>query len=373
MSEYLFWFSVVLIVYPYIIYPAVLWVFTKWKKVRVRPNADFSGSIAIVCSVYNEEKVIAEKIKNFYSLETPSAELYLGLDGCTDKTLIEINRVVVDERVKVFVYQRGGKVRVLNALLSEVHQSLVVMTDANSMFKADAVNKIVSHMRKGIGVVCGRLVLVDKNGYSGESVYWRFETLIKNFESKFGSVVGANGAIYLFRRELFQVLPVNTINDDFSISMKIYQDGYEIVYADNAIAEEQQITTDNEEFRRHVRDAAGHFRALVYLKSLLNPLQGKKFFFYVSHRVLRWFGPFFFIINLLVNFQLALHHVGWRNLFFAQLCGYTLILSVHISGTRWKPLYVPYYFMLINFAILVGFLKNLFGFQKASWDSTRRQ
>ena len=369
--ELIFWVSLFLMIYPYFVYPGILLVLARWRP-EVDGGAGMAAPVAMVCSVYNEENVISQKIENFYRLEYRPAELYLGLDGCTDNTLAEIRRAVIDDRVKVFVYPRGGKVSVINALLQQVQQPLVVMTDANSMFRPEAVTKLVAYMKHGVGVVCGQLVLVDKTGKSGEGIYWRFETFIKKAESIFGSVIGANGAIYLFRREFFDPLPANTINDDFSISMRIYERGHSIVYAEDAIAEELQVTTDAEEFRRHVRDAAGHFRALGYLSSLLNPLRGKKFFFYASHRVLRWMGPFLLLAALGSNAQLALSNPSWRVFLVVQVCGYAVMALVPVARIRWKPLYVPYYFILLNLAILVGFIKNLLGLQKTSWVSTRR-
>lgn len=368
--ELIFWFSLIMVVYPHLIYPTLLFLFPRKKETPVSTNV--SGPIAIVCSIYNEEKIITQKIENFYCLQNKKAELYLGLDGCTDNTMAEIQQSVRDNRVKVFSYPRGGKVSVINALMNEVHQLFVVMTDANSMFKKNAIEKLIEKLQKGVGVVCGRLILVDEAGHSGEGIYWRIETFIKKIETGFGSVIGANGAIYLFRRELFEPLPPNTINDDFCISMNIYERGYAVVYAEDAIAEEPLVTSDAEEFQRHVRDAAGHFRAIVYLWPLLNPLMGKRFFFYFSHRVLRWIVPFFLIIAILSNTLLAIGHPFYRVILAIHFSGYILLGLIHLSGTRRKPLYVPFYFMLVNAAILIGFIKNMCGLQRTTWKSTRR-
>jgi biofilm PGA synthesis N-glycosyltransferase PgaC len=369
MLEAVFWIAVLLILYPQLIYPAVLYLLPKREPKRRLTGA--TGAVAVVCSVYNEEKVIAQKIENFYLLDYPDVELYLGLDGCCDHTLAEIRRAVRDDRVRVFEFPRGGKVSVINALMQQVWQPFVVMTDANSMFRPDAVSRLLAHWRPEVGVVCGRLVLVDEAGGSGEGLYWRFETFIKKMESAFDSVIGANGAIYLFRRELFEPLPADTINDDFSISMRIYQKGYGVIYAAEAVAAEPQITSDAEEFRRHVRDAAGHFRALVYLRGLLNPWHGKRFFFYLSHRVLRWLAPFFLVAAFLSNALLAAEPIYYL-LFAGQCLGYGILAAVYLFRIRWRPLYLSYYFILLNLAILFGFFKNLLGRQKAAWESTRR-
>lgn len=360
--------AVFFILYPHVIYPALLYVLRR-KSEKPR-HGGAVGPVAIVCSVYNEEKVIASKIRNFYSLDYRDVELYLGLDGCTDGTLAEIRRTQQDDRVKVFVLPRGGKVSVINRLLGEVQQPYVVMTDANSMFRPDAVRKLLAHLTAGVGVVCGRLALIE-TGHSGEGIYWRIETFVKQVESQWGSVVGANGAIYLLKRNLFDPLPADTINDDFSISMRIFEKGYAVVYAEDAVAEEQLVTTDAEEFKRHIRDAAGHFRALAYHWRLLNPLRAKRFFFYLSHRVIRWLGPFFLIMAFVSNLMLLKYPV-YGVLFSVQCLGYVLVVAVHALRIRWKPLYVPYYFMLVNTAIMLGFFRNVLGLQKATWKTTRR-
>jgi cellulose synthase/poly-beta-1,6-N-acetylglucosamine synthase-like glycosyltransferase len=369
MMELVYWVSVLLVLYPNFIYPGVLFLLRSSAPKGRNPGA--LGPVALVCSVFNEEKVIARKIENFYLLDYPEVELYLGLDGCSDSTLTEIRRAIRDNRVKVFEFPRGGKVCVINALMEQVRQPYVVMTDANSMFRPDAVSNLLASLGKGVGVVCGRLVLLDEDGASGEGIYWRLETFIKKRESLFGSVIGANGAIYLFRRELFEPLPTTTINDDFSISMRIVEQGYAAVYAEDAVAEELQITTDAEEFRRHVRDAAGHFRALLYLRGLLNPLHGKSFFFYLSHRVLRWLGPFFLLSAFMSN-ALLLADRQYQALFATQCLGYGIMVVTYWFRIRWKPLYILSYFILLNLAIMVGFFKNLLSLQQTTWDSTRR-
>ena len=184
--------------------------------------------------------------------------------------------------------------------------------------------------------------------------------------------MGANGAIYLFRKELFEPLPLNTINDDFTLSMCVYENGHAVVFAQDAIAEEKLVTSDAEEFCRHVRDAAGHFRAMAHLWRLLNPLCGKRFFFYFSHRVLRWLVPFLLLILLICNAFLAFQDITYAVILVIHFAVYGILAAVHITGIRWQPLYILYYFMLLNTAILLGFFKNAFGMQKVLWESTRR-
>lgn len=360
------WFALaVAIVLPYSLFPLGLRIFQK----IVRPRRRIADEpVTIVCSLYNEERIIAEKIKNFKKLQG-DVRILFGLDGCSDRTEHIILAEARDRRIQYRNFPRSGKSKVLNGLLMEVETPLVVLTDANSMFRPEAILRLRDHMAEGVGVVVGKLVLTDAAGSSGEGFYWRFETWLKTRESGWGSVMGANGAIYLIRRDLFEELPKYAINDDFMISMKIYEKGYDVVYAPEAVAEEESSPGDTGEFKRHVRDGAGHVGAFRYLWRLLNPLRFKRFVFYFCHRVLRWLAPVLMIGLAGVSWFGG----GWmRTSFWIQMVGYCASAAIIGLKIRWKPLYVPTYFVMINAALLVGYVRYALGLQSITWKSTER-
>ena len=81
--------------------------------------------------------------------------------------------------------------------------------------------------------------------------------------------------------------------------------------------------------------------------------------------------PFLFFTAMVSNAMLQ-DQPFYRTLMLLQCFGYGLLAVVHFGKIRRKPLYVPYYFMLVNTAILLGFFKNMLGLQKTSWVSTKR-
>ena len=367
-----FWISVFLIVYPNVLYPASIILLSSLFKARETANRVPShGPVAVICAAHNEEKVIAEKIENFYAQDYPDRELFIGLDACSDRTADEIRRVTRDKRVKVFDYPRQGKARVIESLIREAWQPYLVLTDANSIFRADAISRLMDQMDDNGGVVCGRLILKGPGRESGEALYWRLETRLKRAESRWGSVMGANGAIYLIRRSLFDPLPKNVINDDLVISLRIYQKGFPIVFADDAIAEEESEGINSVEIKRHIRDSAGHVYAARFLTSLLNPLKPKRFFFYVSHRILRWLGPVFLLFALFSNFAL-IGRPFYALLAVLQILAYGSAILVHFFGIRWRPAYVLGHFLILNAIMLVGYFRAFAGLQKPTWEPTPR-
>ena len=366
--------SLFLVVYTYLFYPLVITILSKLVAIRQQNTApaDFVPSVAILCAMYNEEDVAENKIANFKSLTYPSLKMYIGSDGSSDKTNKILEKYSHDLFLSIYTFPRRGKVNVINDLIVASCEDILVFTDANSMFQYDAIEHLIEPFTDStVGAVCGRLILLDVEGKSGEGFYWRFETMLKRSESVFKCVVGGNGAIYAVRRELVQQLPANTINDDFTVSMRIIQQGYGMIYSDRAIATEEVGKDDSVEFRRHVRDAAGHYRAMIHLLPLLNPMHPKRFFFYFSHRVIRWFVPHLMILLCIVPW-FALPSFVAKCVLLAEGLFYLFAAIGCLSQSKHMLFYIPYYFTHINFALMIGFIRNLMGVQKVTWDRTQR-
>lgn len=364
-----------LVAYTYLIFPLGIRLLSMCVKPKRAPNdvsAGPSPSVAIVCAMYNEEDVAEQKIANFRSLTYPGLRMYIGSDGSSDRTNDILAKYAKDEALTICTFPRRGKVHVINDLAARATEDVLVFTDANSMFSRDAIEKLMLHFNDPtIGAVCGRLKLVDSSGSSGEGFYWRFETMIKKAESVFECVIGGNGAIYAVRRNLVQQLPANTINDDFTLSMRAIAQGYGMVYAEDAVATEDVGKDDKVEFKRHIRDAAGHYRAMRHLIGLLNPLHPKRFFFYFSHRVIRWFVPHLMLLLICLPLLDASSPVS-RASIAAQSLFYGLAILGWFSGSRLLPIYIPFYFTYINVAMFIGFIKNMAGLQRVTWNSTQR-
>lgn len=366
--------SLFLVCFTYLIFPVVIQIMASILRNnrKVSFSDTYRPTVAIICAMYNEEDVVEYKIKNFKELTCPEVRLYIGSDGSSDRTNQILQQHSGDHKLCINLFPRRGKVHVINDLTVLADEDIFVFTDANSMYAPDAIEKLVQHFSdSSIGAVCGRLHLVDKDNKSGEGFYWRYETMLKRAESVFKCVIGGNGAIYAVRRELVEPLPSDTINDDFTLSMRVLQQGYGMVYAEDAVATEEVAINDSIEFKRHIRDAAGHYRAMKHLYPLLNPLHFKRFFFYVSHRVIRWFVPHLMIL-LIVLPLFFLESKFVRLIAIGEIFFYLLAIWYKVFGFKSNLFYIPYYFTYINVALFIGFIKNLIGIQKVTWDSTQR-
>lgn len=382
--EIFFWMGIVALIYAYLGYP--LFLLSLNKLFYSKPLSDKKTiirwpTVSILIAAYNEEKVINGRIQNCLEVDYPAGllDIWIASDGSSDNT----NEIVKsyakkDKKIHLLEFPRTGKSRVLNKAISYVKSEIVVFSDANTEFESAALKNLISHFfDPDIGCVCGRLVYRNPDGIisgKGESLYWRFETVLKKIESKLGYVAGANGAIYAIRRELFKPLPPKTINDDFMTSMQIVKKGFKCIYEENAIAYENVALTMKSEFNRHVRDSAGHYIAVCHLLGLLNPFLGVRSFIYWSHRMLRWLAPFMLIFLFFSNIIL-LNNIFYKNLLFLQVGFYLLsvIGLVSIKSIRLPFfVYVPFYFCNLNLALLLGFFKAFTGKQKTTWERTER-
>jgi poly-beta-1,6-N-acetyl-D-glucosamine synthase len=381
---FLFWVSMGILFYTYLGYPMALFIIIElfYSKIDMTVVGKPWPKVSILIAAYNEEKVIKSKIENCLEIDYPSdlLDVWIASDGSSDGT----NEIVKDyvknnPSIHLIELPRTGKSGAINKAIIQIKSEIVVFSDANTIYNQNSIKKLIVHFADPkIGCVCGRLVYRNPGEVvsgKGESFYWRYETALKKLESKIGYIAGANGSIYAIRRSLFEPLPAKTINDDFTISMKIVEKGFKSVYEDNALAYEDVAPKMESEFKRHVRDGAGHYIAVGYLLKLLNPFWGMRSFIYWSHRIFRWAAPFILILVFIFNIFL-IESSFYLGLFLIQVMFYSFavigLLSERVNRKLPFFLYIPFYFCNLNVALLYGFIRVIGGVQKTTWESTAR-
>ncbi len=395
--EILFWTCVFFILYAYIFYPILLFLLKPFSPKKQPPQLQPWPKVSIVIAAYNEEKTIARRVENCLALDYPgdSLEIIIASDGSTDQTNSLVQKFSPSltlphtqdkvfsgcggEKVVLYDYpQRRGKVNVLNDTVPKAHHDIIVFSDANTIFERDAVKNLVRHFKdERVGCVCGQLNFVNAQGSRTgelEGVYWKFETWLKKEEGARGSLLGANGGIFALRKELFVQCPPGTIVEDFVIAMKILQRGYKVIYDPLARATEESASNIIHEKKRRVRIGAGDFQALFMLLPMLSPLRGFSALAFWSHKVIRWFVPFFMVGAFVANLALIGIPV-YRLLFIGQILFYLCALFGQIlnwSGVHSKFFNLCYYFVSMNSALLLGFFRFLFKTQKVTWERTQR-
>jgi cellulose synthase/poly-beta-1,6-N-acetylglucosamine synthase-like glycosyltransferase len=212
---------------------------------------------------------------------------------------------------------------------------------------------------------------------AGEGIYWRYESWLKKMDSDLGSVIGAAGELFSFRNELFEILPADTIIEDFVLSMRIAMRGYRVVYEPNAYAIEAPSISIAEEWKRKVRICAGAFQAFNYLPQLWNPFKyGKLSFQYLAHRFMRWaVVPFLLPIIFLLTGILALQSEFYQALFVLESLGLVIALMGFLILDKIKVpklLIMSTYVLMMNAAAYAGLIRYWRKNQNVAWEKARR-
>ena len=387
----IFWLSLFIVFYTFAGYGIFLYFLIKVKRYlkekTVTTYAEYGTlpACTLVVAAYNEELFISQKIANCLQLKYPEGKLKLLFitDGSSDKTSDIISQY--PQIQLLHQPERAGKIAAVHRAMTYVDTEIVVFTDANTFLNPDAIICICRHYNdKSVGAVAGeKRVQIDENAdasAAGEGFYWKYESALKKWDSELYSVVGAAGELFSVRRSLYQDVPADTILDDFMISMLIAEKGYRIVYEPEAYAIETASENVSEELKRKIRIAAGGMQSILRLKSLFNPFKNPVLSFqYISHRVLRWtVTPFLLILVLILNVFLAVEAgaVFYQLVLVAQIFFYLLAILGFIMEKRQiriKVLFIPYYFCVMNYAVLMGIIRYFSKKQSSIWEKALRK
>jgi cellulose synthase/poly-beta-1,6-N-acetylglucosamine synthase-like glycosyltransferase len=376
----LFWIFSVLIAYPYLIYPPLIWILSRLLGRQPRAPDIVAPSLSVLIVARNEQGVIQRRIDNALALEYPPGriEVVVASDGSSDQTAQIVGQNAHRGVRLIELAGAGGKASALNAVFPQLTGDIVLLSDANTEFNPAAASQLARWFADPtVGVVCGRLILVDPlTGRNADGLYWRFETMLKVCEARLGALLGANGAIYAVRRAVYPALPDRTIVEDFVIPLLArLRHGCGVLYDSTAIARETSAPSLREEFRRRCRIGAGDFQSLALLWPLLNPRRGFVSFTFFSHKLLRWLCPFFLIGSLASSAALA-RRPFFRVAACAQL-GFYLVCAVVMLAPRRVPLprivMLATMFVSMNAALLTGFWVWLTGSGQGQWEPTQRE
>ena len=395
--EIAFWLLLFSVFYSYIGYGMLLGLLVKLKGKPSQQLANVTDAdlpdVTFMVAAYNEERWIEDKIRNSLALDYPKNKIYFFFvtDGSTDSTAEKIINYPNTEGYKIELYhqpERRGKIAAVERVMPFVHTPVVVFTDANTDLNPEAIRKMVRHYADPtVGAIAGekRVQMSGEASGAGEGLYWKYESLLKKWDSQLYSAVGAAGELFSVRTDLYTPVEKDTLIEDFVMTMRIAERGYRIVYESEAYAVEGHSADVKEELKRKIRISAGGLQAVWRLRSLLNPFRfGVLSFQYWSHRVLRWTLaplalPLIFILNLLLILR------GYKNsdfgstvydlLFWGQVIFYISAILGWIfeqMKLKVKAFYVPYYFCMMNYSVYRGLGRLISGSQSVVWEKSKR-
>lgn len=380
LTKTAFWLALFLIAYSYIGYYLFLnivyfFYWLKGKNVTLQPPSEHKyPKVSFIISAYNEEKVIEKKLANTLQLDYPKEklEIIVASDHSNDRTH-EIVRQFKSDGVRLFVAtKRRGKTNVQNEVVRIATGEILVFSDANAMWDQNAIIRLVAAFNDPkIGYVAGRLEYINSDSnvtsYS-ESLYWKYDLLLRTFESQIYSITAGNGAIYAVRKEDYEFVdPMYTHDLEFPHLM--VEKGKRAIYDDNALAFEKAGETLNDEFKRKVRMFGRNWQRMLTNLNMFNPLKVGLLYsiFMISHKLLRYFLPFLHIALMIANIMLISQR-HYLVLLIFHILFYVFALIGFVTRTHSKLFYIPLYYVTFQYTELLGFIRFITGGNKAYWE-----
>jgi cellulose synthase/poly-beta-1,6-N-acetylglucosamine synthase-like glycosyltransferase len=382
----LFWCSVAIIFYSYFFFPVML----KWlpgNKTIQSPGFskdDDLPLVSILIAAFNEQEVIEQKIRSIFQTTYPISqiEVLIGSDASTDKTNSIVTGLMCEFRnLKFFPFsQRRGKGNVVNELNKHATGKILIFTDANVMLDNNTIFELVRYFKdEKIGLVDSQML--NTNLHPGgisfqERAYIAREVFIKHCESVlWGTMMGPFGGCYAIRTDVYEPVPSNFLVDDFYVNMIVLEKGYKCINNLEAKVYEDVSNNLTDEFKRKIRISTGNFQNLKRFSHLLwHKTKGLSFCF-ISHKALRWTGPFFLISAFMFNLVLAVYSPLYFYIFILHCLLFVLpLLDLLLKSTGFNISLLRFvtHFYSMNLALLAGFFKSLNKIESNVWKPTQR-
>jgi cellulose synthase/poly-beta-1,6-N-acetylglucosamine synthase-like glycosyltransferase len=259
----------------HVLYPAWLAWRTRGRRgrvpvARVAAGPEAPPDLTVVVPAYREAGVIAAKIDDLRANGYPgSLEILVVADGDPDTA-------EAAERAGARTLtgpERLGKSQALNRGFAEATTPVVVISDANNRLEAGALVALVGHFADpAVGAVAGEKL--EDGGGGGESLYWRFESWLKEREDRLGTTIGLVGELSAIRAEAWRPIPHDVATDDFWAALDINEQGYRIAYEPRARALDPPAPSLRASWERRIRSVSGALHIMVRRRRQLRPSAG---------------------------------------------------------------------------------------------------
>jgi cellulose synthase/poly-beta-1,6-N-acetylglucosamine synthase-like glycosyltransferase len=357
----LFWGSLAALAWTHVLYPLAVALAARVRTRQVARDDAYLPSAAVIVTAYNEEEAIERRLENLRALDYPPEllELVVTSDASTDRT----EELAEAAGARVVRNPRGGKVAAQDAAVRSTEAEVVAFSDANATWAPDALRKLVRNLADPrVAYVCGRLKLEAPDGSNREGVYWRYELVTREGESRLGSVTAGNGAIYALRRSDYAEVDPR-FGHDLSLPYLMVQHGKRAVYEPDALAFERPTPTNETEYRRKVR-MFEHSWLIVLRGRMLRGQPPGYFVELLSHRHLRYASGLLHLVLLGSSLALLGHGVVYAIVLGLQL-GLLLAALVGVGIAR--------YYVLITWATVVALWNYLRRGVPATWAPQREE
>ena len=376
LAKTLFWLAVCIVTYVYAGHPALLYVLA-----RLHPKRWLQGevglSVAVFISAFNEEKGIGQKIRNLLEQDYPGPfTIVVANDGSSDSTA-QIVKSFEDPRVVLYDFEKNrGKAAMQNEIVPTLGADIVIFSDATSAWPKDGLRKIVRNFYDA-NVGCVAVDLCFRREHDGivergQGAYWKYERFLRRYGALVGTNIVASGTTYAIRRPMFSPIRPD-IGEDLSNPLQVAMAGSRVIFDPEVVVEERSSSTHAGEMRMRTRIAVRNVTGLASYVKFLRPRYGFAAYQLLIHKYLRVFCWIPMLIALVANYVLR-GAAPYSYLFVMQVALYILALVGYLrarAGGRARITDLPYYFVLLNYACMLGLIQYLRGVRRPTWTPER--
>lgn len=262
---------------------------------------DYTPRITVIVPAHNEAPNISRKLEQLLGQSYPSAQIEIIVvdDGSTDQTLSILKNY--ESRIRIIsLATPQGKIAALNQALKESYSEIVVITDADTELEQYSIRELVRPFYDSeIGAVSGRLKIRGQGRSARyERAYVESEDAFRQKENRISSVPFLFGQLSAFRRKVLPRINSNSAVDDIEMALVIWERGYKVIYAPEAIVYENVPNSLRQLFQQKRRRGGCTIEVILRHLGIIKPQSGFFAITFFVRRVLPFFLPLIFIINI---------------------------------------------------------------------------
>jgi cellulose synthase/poly-beta-1,6-N-acetylglucosamine synthase-like glycosyltransferase/peptidoglycan/xylan/chitin deacetylase (PgdA/CDA1 family) len=250
----------------------LLCAFARRHSARVRRTGPESlgdpTQVSVIIPAFNEQVGIAATIRSVVASEGVELDIIVVDDGSTDATAAVADGLGFPN-VRVIRQQNTGKAGALRAGIELSRCEVVVLLDGDTVFERSTIRRLVAPLADAaIGAVAGNTKVGNRGGLLGK---WQHLEYVVGFNldrrlyeelSCMPTVPGAVGAFRVTAIRDAGGVPRDTLAEDTDLTIAVLRAGWQIVYAEDAIAWTEAPSTLGQLWRQRYRWCYGTLQAM---------------------------------------------------------------------------------------------------------------
>jgi len=372
-----FWLALLGAAYSYFLYPLLLGLVPRRRKVA-SPAPAQPPFLSVIITVYNESGRIADKLDNTLALDYPAErrEIIVASDASDDGT-DDIVASYAGRGVRLVRAPRhDGKEAAQALAIAAARGDILVFSDASTRLPPHSLRRIADNfLDPAVGAVSSEDRFLSPDGKTvGEGLYVRYEMWLRRLESERAGLVGLSGSFFAARREVCADWDL-LAPSDFNTALNCARRGFIAISDPELLGYYPALQDESREYQRKLRTVIRGITGLMRQPQVLNPFRYGLFALQVwSHKVMRWLVPWFLLLLLVSSIVLAASAWVYALALAGQVAFYLLVIGGVLSRRLREHALVkiPYFFAQVNVAIAHASLAFLAGKRITTWQPSKR-